>query len=62
MISKTKDPLQAIKQALDSPIEAVEPTQFDDAAIARSIAARYSNPTLKDELVKGEIQNEPESD
>lgn len=61
-MSEIKDPLQAIQDALNAPIEAVAPTQFDDAAIARSMAARYSNPTLKDELAKGEMQSEPESD
>lgn len=61
-MSEIKDPLQAIQDALNAPIEAVEPTQFDDAAIARSMAAKYNNPTLQTELAKCEVQNEPESD
>lgn len=52
-MTEGKDPLKTIQDALNAPIEAVEPTQFDDAAIACCLAARYSNPTLKDELAKG---------
>lgn len=55
-MSEVKGPLNAIKDALNAPIEAIEPTRFDDAAIARSLAARYSKPTLKDELAVTEAQ------
>lgn len=55
-MTEIKDPLQVIQDALNAPIEAVEPTQFDNEAIARFLAARYSNPTLKDELAKPEVQ------
>ena len=59
---EVKDPLQAIQEALDVPIEVVEATQFDDAAIARFMAARYSKSTLKDEIFKDDsddpIENE----
>lgn len=49
-MSEVKDPLQAIQDGLNAPIEDIEPTHFDDAAIARSMATRYSTPNLKDEL------------
>lgn len=56
MSEAIRDPLKAIRDSLNAPIEAVEPIQFDEAAIARSIAARYSKPTLKDELTITEAQ------
>ena len=55
-MSEVKDPLEIIKDALNAPIEAVEPTQFDNAAIARFLAVRYSKPTLRDELAITEAQ------
>lgn len=61
-MSKVRDPLQTIQEALSAPIEAIEPTQFDDAAIALSMAAKYNNPNLQTELAKREVQNEPKSD
>lgn len=55
-MSKVKDPLQAIQEALNVPIEVVQPTEFDNEAIAHFLAVRYSRPTLRDELATAEAQ------
>ena len=58
-MTEVKDPLKVIQDALNEPIEAVEPTQFDNVAIAHFMAARYSKPNLKDEIFKeGSAENE----
>lgn len=51
-MTEGKDPLKTIQEALNIPLEAIEPIPFDDAAITCYLAERYKRPTLKDEIQK----------
>ncbi|WP_155799285.1 hypothetical protein [Planococcus antarcticus] len=46
-MTEIKDPLQ---YTLKAPIEAVQPTQFDDKVITHFITTRNNKPVLIDEL------------
>lgn len=54
-MSEIRDPLKAIMNGLNVPVEAVKPTELDTAAIAHFLAVRYANPTLKDALITAEV-------